>query len=150
MSVLARLLIVIEALVCFGPLLFLLCLGVLLVPIWIIGLTLDPPGPEPRAAWDSVYSLLLVILGSCGALGLTCAVVEIISGKRWFRWLTMPLIALGIAAVLMLNWPWIPTIFAGEMSLDALWPLLLYLGLPIGCSVHFLWLLSRKPKAISP
>jgi hypothetical protein len=145
MRVLGRLLVVIEALICFGPLLFLLCFGFLFTPLWIAGLTLDVPTAEPVPAWDFVYPLLLIVLGALGTLALLFVLLEIASGKRLFStrtrtWLFLP----GLAAVLLFNWPWVQTLLAGEMTLDAIWPILIYFVLPIAGSIHLLWLAARR------
>jgi hypothetical protein len=149
MRLFARLLILIEAFVCFGPLLLLLGLGALVAPFWVISLTLDlRDGTEPVPPWDFLYPLLLVLFGALGTLALVCVLFEVISGILWFSArLRMALVAPGILAVLMFNWPWIPTLLAGEMTVDAISPLLMYFVLPVGCSIHLLWLSSRKSLA---
>jgi hypothetical protein len=73
-------------------------------------------------------------------------VFEIIRGKRLFSARVRKVVVTpGIVAVLMFNWPWIPTLFAGEMTFEAIWPLLIYFILPLGGSIHLLWLSSGGP-----
>jgi len=143
---LVRLLVVIEALVCFGPLLFLLCVGVLLSPIWIISLTFDPE-MTGEGAWPSVYSLGMVSLGIVGTVALIFVVAEIISDRQLLNTrIRLGLVALGLLGVMMFNWPWVPTLLDGGMSFEATWPLLLYLVMPVTCSIHLLRLSARMTR----
>jgi hypothetical protein len=143
---LVRFLVVIEALVCFGPLLFLLLLGVLLSPIWIISLTLDPE-MTGEGGWPSLYSLGMVLLGIVGTIALIFVVLEIISDRQWLNTrVKQSLVALGLLGVMMFNWPWVPTVLDGDMTLEAIWPLLLYLVMPVICSIHLLRLSARMKR----
>lgn len=148
MRVLARLLVVVEALVCFGPLLLLLGVGLLLTPFWVAGMAVAPEQTaEPTPAWDFLYPLMMVLLGVVGIIALACVVVEIASGKRLFSMsVRAGVMAPGVLAVLMFNWPWIPTLLAGELTFDALWPLSIYCILPLAGSAHLLWLASTNAR----
>ena len=140
MRTLARLMVVIEVFVCFGPLLLLLLLGLLLVPFWLMGITTQLASP-----WDFFYPLFLILFGMLGVVALISIVLEITWGKQWFSArLRKGLFVPGLIGVLMFNWPWLPTLLAGEMTVDAIWPLLIYFLLPVASSIHLLWLASRR------
>jgi hypothetical protein len=147
MPLIARFLVIIEALICFGPLFFLLSLGFLLTPFWVAGLAIDPfVAREPAPAWDFIYPIAMVLLGILGIVALTAVVLEIVRGRQWFApAVRRGVVAPGILAVLMFNWPWLPILLAGEMTFEAIWPLLIYFALPLAASLHLVWLASRQP-----
>jgi hypothetical protein len=135
---LVRFLVIVEALVCFGPLVLILFLGVLAAPFWIGVLARGLPTTTPQASvWEVLVPLLLVGFGLIGVVALICGVVEIVCDRRWFSSRVRAAFAApGILAVLLVNWPLVP--------ID-IWGLLIYFVLPIGASIHLLWLASRKP-----
>jgi len=126
MSVLVRLLVLVEALVCFGPLLLLLALGLLYTRL------------------DRLWPLVLAVLGLSGTLGLIFAITQIVSGRRWLLLPTRCLFAGGVFAVLLLNWTWIPSLLNGERALNDVWLVLFFLLLPVAGSLHLLWILSPE------
>jgi hypothetical protein len=140
MRALLRFLVIVEAIVCFGPLVLLLFLGVLAAPFWIIVLAGGLPTTTPQAsAWEVFEPLLLVGFGLIGIVVLACVVLEIVCNMRWFDpRVRAAFAAPGILAVLLVNWPLLP--------ID-IWGLLIYFVLPVGGSVHLLWLASRQPNS---
>jgi hypothetical protein len=157
MHVVARLLIPLEALVCFGPLLFILLLGIFFSPGWIIGIDQELEALGGAASltfndlphiWQWLYPLVLIILGLAGAVGIISAVFLIVSNRprRTGALVAKYLSFAGLMAVALFNYPWVSTVLDGDVTLDAVWPLLFYFALPLTAALHIILLLSHQSK----
>lgn len=77
----------IEALVCFGPLFFMLALGVLFLPVWLAMLAAMLTGVMPwvdgagTSGWRVVWPVLFVLGGVIGIIGLVRMLVAL-SGRE--------------------------------------------------------------------
>jgi len=138
---------ILEALVCFGPIGLVLLLGVIFLPAWVSmllsyfsdakssGLTEGP--------WVVIRPMLVVIGGVIGLIGLV-RVLILLSGKRAkpeSRRLTLAMVAIGISALLLFHWMGggIP-----PLGVETLPALMVYWILPAIGIVHFLFL-ARGP-----
>jgi len=103
----------IEAVLCFGPLVSMLIFGLLLLPIWIFALVADVTGLLPHvqsaeSVWPGVFNIAIVGCGVLGIAGLIIVLQALTTGVAEFpRWQTLAMVALGIigAAGFLLSQP---------------------------------------------
>ena len=138
---------VLEALVCFGPIGLVLLLGVIFLPAWVSMLLAYFSDAESsgltEGPWVVIRPMLVVIGGVIGLIGLVRVLVLLSSqrAKPGGRRLTLAMVAIGISALLLFHWMGggIP-----PLGVDAVPALLVYWILPAIGIVHFLFL-AREP-----
>ena len=133
--------------VCFGPLALLWFLGVVMLPLWVAMLAVQLAEPERFAhdsapIWAGVSPIAYVCAGFIGLVGL----VRVLTLPRRerpksHRYFTIAMVAVGLAAVLIFEFPWFtgdPVDFIEPANLAAF---LVYFALPVTGTV---WLLAKS------
>lgn len=146
MNPLAKWMLVTEVVVCFGPSILMLLVGLLLSPIWILGLFPQLIGVDEVPMWDALRPILFLLSGLAGIVGLVCIVAKIIRSDavRPTRF-EVVMALLGLAAIIGFNAPW--TLIADyDRLVRTEWlAYVVFLLLPVIASLHLLWLaLARK------
>lgn len=102
----------VEAVVCFGPLAFVLIFGVLIFPIWTVMLmgyafgSFDPVPDGPMLMpWLVIWPMTLVACGLLGLLGLARVLWILSSGIDAPRWriVTLVLVGIGVFGLIAFN-----------------------------------------------
>ena len=138
------------AIFCFGPIaVTLLPWGVLLLPIWIVGLVNDLSGnpmgvgygPE-ETIWVSIYPIACLLLGIAGLVGLfrVLSIANAPDSPVRGRRLTQVLVTCGVVSVVIFNGGG-----GGIISpFEAAVPAMIYWVLPLVGTVYFLFVARRR------
>jgi hypothetical protein len=146
MTTFHRALLCVEVLICFGPVLLLLLLGLMASPIWIATVAGESIAPD-ASAWDGAWPLAAV---TCGVLGLWSMVrllrllmAESLTGHNPTTW---ALLCAGLGGLLLFS------VVAGPLPValdpEAWLALTLYFLLPVACAGHLVFLARKKLSVI--
>jgi hypothetical protein len=133
--------------VCFGPLALLWFLGVVMLPIWvaIVGVQLAEPerfAHDSATIWDSVSPIAYVCAGFIGLVGLVRVLT--LPGRerpKSHRYFTIGMVAVGLTAVLIFEFPWFTGDLADFFEPANLAAFLVYFALPVTGTV---WVLAKS------
>jgi len=111
MSRVARILLWIEAAICFGPIAFVVSLGLLIFPVWtamLLGATVGTLGWVDGAGitmWEVVRAMTLVLAGTTGLIGLIRVLFVLSSNENrpGSSRATAIMIAIGLVALVSFN-----------------------------------------------
>jgi hypothetical protein len=131
----------IEAAVCFGPVFFVLLLGILIFPVWVTMILAALAGIAPwndgagGSLWDAVWAMVFVLCGLIGVVGLVLTLVALSRNERPLRRsrATAFMVAVGLVGLACFN-------LRGGAFPTALPALLAYYLLPGLGSAHILYL----------
>lgn len=146
----------IEAVICFGPLAFVVLLGAFIFPFWIMTLVAAMIGTGPwvdgagRTMWDFVRSMSFVSAGIVGLIGLVRVLLVLSRNDHPPRrsTATVAMVLIGLLALVSFHF------YRGHVGRN-LTSFLVYFLLPGVGSVHLLylarglWLPSQKPRGDS-
>jgi hypothetical protein len=113
------------AAICFGPLLFVLLLGLVAVPIWVSMIAMQVAEPEQFSnessgtIWDGVSPLLLMISGFIGVAGILRVLGLLRRGRASVtsRRITVAMVAVGLIALLAFDAiVFVPGVFSEEVG----------------------------------
>jgi hypothetical protein len=142
-NALAKGMLVLEAIICFGPLALILLLGTLVFPVWITTIvnyfsgTLEVWEPDGHLPWAAIWPTLVVISGYVGMIGLFLVLRALISGidQAVGGLAALVMVFIGIAGLILFNIQ-----VGGIDPRDDLVAALVYWMLPAIGSAHLLYI----------
>jgi hypothetical protein len=135
------------AAVCFGPLLLIWMLGVLLVPVWVGLVIVQLVRPEqfahesPEALWSPVSAIAYVVGGGIGLAGLLRVLTLPRERPKRHRVYTIGIVAVGLAALLAFVLPTLAGDFVELLRGENVAAFLVYVGLPL---IGATWVLASS------
>jgi hypothetical protein len=122
--------------ICFGPLILVWFLGVLLVPVWVGLIIAGVSAPEHfsheshEAIWPSVSAIAYVFAGGIGLAGLLRVLTLPRERPKRHRVYTIGIVAVGLAALLLFDLPSLNGVLADFLEGGNTTAFLVYVGLP--------------------
>ena len=140
---LSNALLILEALICFGPIAGVMLLGAFFLPLWLNMLiaywteTVVPFDPEGSLPWDFIWPMVVVMAGIIGMIGLARVMSIVLRSepRPQGRKMTIVLVAIGLGGLTLFN-----VALGGISPFKAPVASLIYWILPGLGSAHLLYL----------